>query len=348
MARKSRKTGGGLCPPTGIYADNGYFNPEAVDVLNCTFNIILGGRGTGKTYGLLSKYVQEHSTIIYLRRSDIQRQISSSEQFTPYKTILESLGFEYTIPKDKIKSIYTEDFKIASFLSLSTFSNIRGFDTSEYSAIVYDEFIPERTDSRIRNEYESLLNLYETVNRNRELQGKSPVKMWMLANSNTINSPILYGLGLINKILEMQDKNQFTYIDKDRSLSLTMLHNSPVSNKKQNTALYKLSGTGAFNDMSIGNIFSDKSVVVKKEDIRAYRPLVKVGELYIYEHKSKGVFYVTFKLSGTFNFSYSIDTHGLNNFRKKYGFIYEDYLLGYVLFESQEIEYLFNEYLKKL
>lgn len=60
--------------------------------------------------------------------------------------------------------------------------------------------------------------MYETVNRNRELQGEKPVQVFLLGNTNNISIPILETLGLVEVIENMQRKNKKMYSNKSRAL----------------------------------------------------------------------------------------------------------------------------------
>lgn len=42
-----------------LYLENGYLNIDYVLSLNSTFNLITGGRGTGKTFGLLDTAIRQ-------------------------------------------------------------------------------------------------------------------------------------------------------------------------------------------------------------------------------------------------------------------------------------------------
>ena len=90
--------------------------------------------------------------------------------------------------------------------ALSTFSNLRGFDGSNIKILLYDEFIPERHERLIKNEADAFFNVYETINRNRELQGGPPLIALCLSNSNSLASPIFTALNLVKTLERMHNK----------------------------------------------------------------------------------------------------------------------------------------------
>ena len=46
-------------------------------------------------------------------------------------------------------------------MALSTVSNLRGFDMSDCTLLIYDEFIPEPHERPLKNEAAALFNAYE-------------------------------------------------------------------------------------------------------------------------------------------------------------------------------------------
>ena len=72
---------------------------------------------------------------------------------------------------------------VAVGIALSVVANIRGIDFSDYDYILFDEFIPSDGERPIKREFEAFLNFYETVNRNRELEGKPAVKCFLIRAS---------------------------------------------------------------------------------------------------------------------------------------------------------------------
>lgn len=99
-------------------------------------------------------------------------------------------------------------------MSLSRVAKIRGFNGSDFMDLVFDEFIPERIVVKRKNEGEAFLNAYTTINGNRELKGRAPLKAWLLANANDFESPILSALELTGAVEKMARTGQ-EYMIKD-------------------------------------------------------------------------------------------------------------------------------------
>lgn len=335
-----------------LYLESGYLNVDHIMSLDYPFTFIIGARGVGKTYGVLEYIYENREKYIHLRRTQVQADLLSSSAFQPYKQLCADKGWNIGVNSvaknvSGIAEIEDDVFKdnFGYICALSTFSNLRGFDASDVNIIFYDEFIPETTAKPIRSEYETLLNVYETVNRNRELKGCKPVKLICCANSNTIDNPYFIGLGVINKIASMQSKGRMIYKDDDRGLLIINLSKSPISQKKKNTALYRLSDNTDFGQMALENLYAGTDMsTISRERLIEYRPKVNVGEITIYLHKSKRTYYATTHKSGS-PVVFSTSTDDLERYRNAYRKIFMcAYYEDRFLFEDAVSQVLFKRY----
>ena len=196
------------------------------------------------------------------------------------------------------------------------------------------------------SEGSALLNAYETINRNRELTGKPPLQLLCLANANDLSNPVFLELGLVRKAEQMKRKGQEYSIDKNRGIGIFMLSESPISNRKRNTALYKLTRGGEFEKMSIENDFAQRdytNVVVRP--LIEYKPVVSVGEVCIYSHKNTGKLYVSTHKTGTPP-AYTSGEADLARFQRVYFWIWSEYMQNNVEFEEILCEILLTKYFK--
>ena len=178
-----------------------------------------------------------------LRRTQAQTDLISKPEFSPVNPVMEYLSV-YPIIESASKyssliySIPDPESEEKTFRgytgALSTFSNMRGFDGSKIQTAIVDEFIPEVHERPIKNEFECAMNIYETINRNRELTGNDPLQMLFLANSNRLNSPIMAGLGLVKVLERMESTGQTEYIKQDRGIAIFLLTRSEISKAKAN------------------------------------------------------------------------------------------------------------------
>lgn len=297
----------------GYYLENGYIDFYNIKKKGLPFNILLGGRGIGKTYGALKWEIDNNSKFIYMRRSQTQLDSIANDAYSPFTPININddhinpyIGFsKETRNGYGIYDIHIEDDKKVlgerrgGAIALSTFSNIRGFDASGIEDIIYDEFIPEAHEKEVKEEAMSLLNAYETVNRNRELAGRSPVQLFLMGNSNNLGNDILVQLRLIEPISRMIEKQRMEHIDSERGIGIWVFPNSPISKQKRKTALYKLAPDD-FSTMALNNIFLNMyASEVKQQNLKEYRPIARIGDIVLYEHKSEYKWYFSTHYSGS-------------------------------------------------
>lgn len=339
-----------------LYTDEGYLDFRAVRDAGYPFTLIIGGRGTGKTYGALRSCVEDDIVFAFMRRRQTQVDIINKPEFSPIRPICRDIGEQIT-SRPLVKGICgfyryeIEDGKeiitgppLGFTCALSTLSNVRGFDASHVQMLLYDEFIPEKGERVLPNEADTLFNAYETINRNRELDGGRPLQMICMANSNDLSTPVLASLGLIRKIDKMLKTGQQVYTDDKRGLLLVLLRDSPISEAKGDTALYRLTRGSDFASMALDNAFSyeDRGAIVSRP-LREYKPVVAVGEICIYEHKSKRRFYTATHTEGA-PVTFTAGDADLQRFRRSFGWLWREYLADTMEFEEYLAQILFTKY----
>lgn len=338
-----------------IYDDNGYVNMREICASGYPFVFCVGGRATGKTYTTLKVTIEDGLQYIYMRRTQAQCDLISIDDFSPIKPLNNDLG--WNIHTNSI-SKYNAGFyrcdqgdhptgaPIGYTAALSTFSNIRGFDASNVERIIYDEFIPEPHERPLKAEAEALLNCYETCSRNREAKGRDPLQLVCLANSNNLANPIFLGLDLVTPVDRMQRQGREIWTDDKRGIMVVSLLLSPISAKKRDTAVYRMAGDNAFTRMSLSNSFADRDEVEpRRRPLSELTPIVSVGELCFYRHKSDGRYYASAKRSGNPP-HFPADRAGLPKFMRQYPVIMSAYLEGVLDFESFNCYALFTNYLR--
>lgn len=330
-----------------IYLESGYLNARAVLDFNTTFNFIVGARGVGKTYGFLSTALEDDHTFILMRRTQTQLDIINREEFSPFKVIERDFGIEVQHKSiGKYSTAYLVDDKIIGYsCALSTISNMRGFDASDVDILLYDEFIPEKHERPIKNEGAAFLNAYETINRNRELNGADPVKVVCMANAFDIANPIFLELGLVGIAEKMKLKDQEIYINRQRDISILLPKSEKITGRKKKTALYKLSEGSEYGNMALNNDFIyNPTDNIKPQNLTEYKPIVTVGEITIYKHKSKRLYYVSEHKTGT-PAEFKTDEISLKRYITAYGYTFNrQYMANNFLFENILTKSLFELY----
>ena len=341
-----------------LYLESGYADMAAIVKRGMTFNFVIGGRGTGKTYGILRHILENGIRFCLMRRTQAQLDTITRVDTNPFKSVVRDLGIDWScepVPAGKsvyaYKRCYLSEDGLPSYgdvmgygIALTTVANLRGFDMSDVDMLVYDEFIPESHERGIKNESDAFLNCYETINRNRELQGKKPVQVICLANANDFACPILIGLGLVSQVEKMIAQGKQDYVNPQKGIGIFLLTDSPISTRKQTTALYKLTSGTAFNDMAISNAFAGMDDPdVCSVDLRDYNPIVVVGEVCVYKHKSLSTYYISTHVSGSVS-RYSGDGLDMKRFFATHRQIVAAALFSRITYESHLVKALFLRY----
>lgn len=344
-----------------LYLPNGFLNVPYFFKNGTPFVSIVGGRGIGKTYGALEYVIENKIKFLYLRRLQTQIDAIKNPKYNPMKKLntdhswsiypfpltKNTFGFFHAIENDGGKLTPLEGKFYGYGISLSTFANYRGLDASDVDAIIYDEFIPELNQPYMKGEAEAFFNLCETVFRNRELEGKEPGKVFFFSNSTDAANPIYLELGIVMDVMKMQAKGIDFREYKERALTIVLPHDSPISEAKAETSLYRLTKGTNFAKSSLGNEFvNNVPTSVKSRPISEYKPLVKAGEICIYEHKSNGRYYVSGHASGTPEI-YGTSEKELSIFRRRWPELLKAVYLKNIDYESYACEILFDKYMNQ-
>ena len=334
----------------GIYLQNGYLNIKQILSYGLPFNFVVGGRGTGKTYGTLKTAYMDNMRFILMRRTQAQSDLINKPEFNPFKALNNDTGSSAIVKSiskynSKIVEETEEDERLLGYTcALSTIANMRGFDASDVELLIYDEFIPEKHERAIKNEGSAFLNAYETINRNREIKGDKPLQVICLANAFNIANPIFLELGLVGRCEKMKNSGQELFIDRERGVLVVLLQKSKISKAKADTALYRLS-SGSYADMALSNDFVyNNSDNIKSMALKEFKLICTVGEISIYKHKSKRLFYISEHRTGSAPV-YKSDNVNLQRYRKNHGLtLYSAYMRNNVICESLLTKSLFELY----
>jgi len=278
-----------------LYTADGWVNIPAISAIGAWCNIIIGKRQVGKTFGTLKYMLDEKRYFMYMRRTSNELQaIAADPSLNPFNA-LKKVGYDIGIQKaGKISYAigpceYLEDGKFAIpnkcaiGVALPSIATVRGFDGGAFSDLVFDEFIPERIVAKRKAEGEALLNAYVTICGNRELEGKPPLRMWLLANAFDIASPILEQLGCTDLVAKMARTGK-EWVMTDSGVFICMPHSDKVSGKRKQTALMKhLAGQGDFYKMAMENQFVYNNLEnVRPRSLKGMQPLFSYAGLYVY------------------------------------------------------------------
>lgn len=332
------------------------------------FQIFIGGRGTGKTFSAMTGALgagrpcelEPGQRFIWMRTKDVQvEKMISSDTFKKINKVTGTLhttgkvdsttyGF-YRGVQDPDGRILPEGDLLGYLFSLSSVANVRSIDFSDCSDWFWDEFIKEKNDRRtIKDEAVAMLNAYETFNRNRELEGDPPLRLWMLANSNEIYNDIFKYLHIVNDVEKMIRKGRADLYLPDRALAIHLLE-TPESflEAKKQTAIAKLTAGTEFFDMAYENkfAFNDFSLIAYR-NLKGYRPICHIsGGTYIYMSGGKDEIYVCYAAARCEGFD-TRTPQERRRFMQEIGASMIPYFTaGRLIFESYELKALLLEIL---
>lgn len=337
-----------------------YFTTTELRKLGRAFNIVIGGRQTGKTFNGIYESVKEYNErIIYMRRTEDELiticKNDDNVDVSPFAKInkrsrecdwLKPCNFKCGMTNKHIAYIQESDKPVGMMLALSTVSKMRGIDAVDYDIMIYDEFIPEehvRLLGTGDKEATAFFNACNTLIRDVEIIYNKKIPVYLFSNSNNIRHPILKVLGLVpiieRMIKKMGDKPSAFLDMPEKELTITLYNSSELQEELKNTSLAKLTRGTQFYDMAYNNkfAFNDFSNIRSIEKSKLVG-LCVYGNCNIYEIKNSGGIYVSvMRLKGRPRFNN--DEQGTINFNIEYGrLLYRYYSIGLLFFENYDLK----------
>lgn len=259
------------------------------------FNFIVGGRGIGKTYSALSfMLIEGRGKFLYLRNYENQLADCCTDLANPFRKLADdTCRFIYMKRKGSFANIFEDTDDGTELIGMgayaSRYEKLKGMDLSWLDYILFDEFIESRSFNF--DQADAVKSIQETANRNRELQGRPPVYMFLLSNAEKLNNPTLRDFGLIPVIESMRKTGQTEWNNKHIHLELPK---SEISDLKAGTALYEaLDDNDSYKQVALSNDFANDSFyAINKKNINEYKPFLCVNNMYIYKHKNEARYYV--------------------------------------------------------
>ena len=185
-----------------------YWNILPILGKKADFNLVIGQRGNGKTYGVLKRFLENYKKtkkrFCYIRRWKDDIVASYMEQlFSPFDNVIEELfgsGFSIVYKNKKFYLVNPDGIKvdcIGYVLSLSESHHTKSVSFVNVSEILLDEFIRMTGEQELKDELTRFDNVLSTIIRG----GNKNVIVWLLANTVSKYSPYFLRFGIdINKV----------------------------------------------------------------------------------------------------------------------------------------------------
>jgi hypothetical protein len=346
-----------------IYTPAGWLDVPHIEQIanrnNIAFIVIIGKRQIGKTYNVLKHMLDSDKRFILLRGVKteldmLKRNVNSPfEKIEGYKgRIVFESETEYTASIIRLDESEEGETKtnIGMCAALSSIGRIRGFNGDIYTDVVYDEFIPESHLLKVRHGDDAFNNMYTTIAGNRELEGRPPLRVWLLANSNNLDNDILKALNITEVVERMSLRGEESRIIKDRGIMIILPDSAIITEKRKKTALYRaIGGDSKFSQMAYENAFAyNEYTDVAQKPLAEYKPLITFPHCIVHLHKSDKTLYVTTPLKCQTRYTYTDGEYGRMTFAKDFPEIRAAYMRGRITFQSMAVKNYFLDILDML
>lgn len=287
---------------------------------------IYSARGPGKTFSTLWTAYRDKKPIVVMKRTiediDLICQDINGESMNPYN------------PINKVKGTNIRPFKIGEgraicykcdsdgekygdpvsyWFALAKISKLKGFDLAQVEWLVFDEFIPQRGEVVRKVEGDMFLSLYPTINRNRESEGREPLKMILLANTTEIYTPLTATLEIVDDMVNMIALKQSEKLIKDRGIYLHHLTEEKFNfAKNSEMAIFNGMKDTKWGASSFGATFAYNDFSnIKHKSIKKMKCIIKLIDYnkayYIYINNDTGEYYMTYSKSNNPEFVYNLN-----------------------------------------
>lgn len=277
--------------------------------------LMVGGRSTGKTYNALLDCLENNRVFLFVKRTikDVDN-LCKREKLNPFKAINRKTSYNITpvAESDGFGYFQDENENVVGYVgALTGIGKFTGFDLYEVDWIIFDEYIPRKWDRFLYAEGQMLLDLYMTVSRDRELEGRPVLKLICLANSTTLSNPVNDTLQITDTMADMlADGCEIRYI-KDREIVIHVLQHSEISDELKKSAFYKGVAGTKFGEMAYDNKFSaDDFSLIGKRSLKGFTCKCKFtyNNKLFYVYKCGSKYYVS-RSSGMTRRSYDLDSN---------------------------------------
>lgn len=226
---------------------------------NAIYNMCVGGRGIGKTFGAKKIAIKDALTdkgqFIYLRRYKTELGPSAQTFFSSIGKFFPDWDFRVMGNQAHAAKVSTRGdnkkrqwYVIGYFVALSQAQNYKSADFPDVLNIIFDEFIIERgTMHYLPDETTILNNFYSTVDRDRDT-----TRVFFLANSVSIMNPYFIEWNIV------PDGREFvTY--KKRFVVCHFPDSKEFNNEKYKSRFGQFIKDTEYADYAIENNFSDNT-----------------------------------------------------------------------------------------
>ena len=139
---------------------------------------------------------------------------------------------------------------------------------------IFDEFIPMKGERISSTEGINTLDMYETINRSREVRGETELKSIYLANSTSLHNQIFIAYDIVDIVQEMKTNGQSALYIPDRYIFIRMLDDNEEFQKRRSCSkIFAAVGkNSAWTRSALSNDFSyDDDSMIEKHSLSGWR-----------------------------------------------------------------------------
>lgn len=357
-----------------LYDSDGWLDAKHIEAVadrnGVSFIIIIGKRQIGKTYNVLKLMLDSDKRFVLLRGVKTELEMLKRNVNSPFEKI-DGYGngrIEFKSETEYTASIMRHDTRteknedgeeitidaqtnIGMAAALSSIGRIRGFNGDIYSDVVYDEFIPESHLLKVRHGDDAFNNMYTTIAGNRELEGRKPLRVWLLANSNNLDNDILQALQVTDIVERMSLRGEESRIIKERGIMIILPDSKEITEKRKQTALFKAIGGGSkFAKMAYENKFAYNDYTdVYTCPLQEYKAIIEIADnCIIHLHKSDKTLYITAPYRINAKHKYNDSDYSKNKLMRDYPELKAAFLKGRIAFQNMTVKNNFLHYIDLL
>lgn len=324
-----------------------YYNPNKMLSYNRILNFIVGARGIGKSYSMkeypIKRFLKYGEQLIYVRRY--------KGELKKLKNYFDDIRFAFPTHEFKVKGkeLYIDDKLFGWGIPLSVWQSEKSNAYPNVCTIVYDEFIREKDNSGyIPNEPEALLNLMDTVFRDRE-----NVRCICLSNAVTITNPYFLYFELVPNI----EKRYNAYKD----ILIEIPDSRDFSEERRKTRFGSLIDGTEYGDMSLDNEFvNDSNIFIERRSKQSkfqFAVIYQGMTIGIWVDTAEGIMYLSNDFDPSSKLVFALTTSDLNEnsmlltgwktnyYLKK---MVSAFMNGYLRFDNQVLRNVGYEMFKKM
>jgi hypothetical protein len=324
-----------------------YYDPNKLLSYDRILNCVIGARGIGKSYGFkkycVNRFLKHDKQFIYLRRY--------KDELKKIPNFFNDIRDEFPNTEFKVKGrqFFINGKQAGWAMPLSAWQSEKSNAYPDVETILFDEFIREKDNSGyIPNEVPALLNLMDTVIRNRP-----NARCICLSNSVTIVNPYFLYFGLI--------PNTEKRFNAYESIVVEIPDSKDFANERRKTKFGKLIDGTEYGEMSLDNTFvNDKVVFIEKRSKESKFQFAVVYNgmtMGIWVDVEQGVMFLSNDYDPSSKLIFALTTDDLsenallmNNWKTNYYLkkMVSAFMKGYLRFDNQVLRNIGYEMFKKM